>query len=441
MNGSLAGIRVVEIGSEIAGPYCTKLFVDVGADVCKIEPPAGDSLRNWGPFAQRERDAHRSGLFEYLNAGKRGATLDLADKNDSVVARRLIADAHLLVENLGPGTLEGWGLDRSSLQRINPGLVIVRISGFGQDGPWRDRPTTSLTMQAAAGWVSSRQPDRPPVQAGARISEFVPGAYAALAGLTALSMAAGNGGQIIEVDVSQFECLISTLPYPMMMAERLKLLRLPTNTRAAPMLGIVRARDGWIGINCLTGQHWLDVCAMLGLPEFGEHQLAIMQGGPQRDEFFAKAQLWLDERTVTDIVEVSQAMRIPAAPVSDGASILSCPQYAERGFFVEAATEGRSFKRPGPPFRFSKTPVAPVAPAPLLGEKASLNAGSGRPDSGDAPPTDPCAPFRELKILDLSTFWAGAYLSCYMGALGADVITVESIQRPDGHRFSGAMSR
>jgi crotonobetainyl-CoA:carnitine CoA-transferase CaiB-like acyl-CoA transferase len=295
-------------------------------------------------------------------------------------------------------------------------------------------------MQAAAGWVSPRQPDRPPVQAGARISEFVPGAYAALGGLTALRMAAGKGGQVIEVDVSQFESLISTLPYPMMMAERLKLLHLPTSTRAAPMLGIVRARDGWIGINCLTGQHWLDVCAMLGLSEFEEHQLAIMHGGPERDEFLGKAQRWLQDFTVEEIVDLSQAMRIPAAPVCDGASISSCPQYAQRGFFVDASTDGWSFKRPGPPFRLSKTPVAPVAPAPRLGENVSATAAPDRSDPGD-PPTDLSIPFGDLKILDLSTFWAGAYLTCYLGALGADVIKVESIQRPDGHRFSGAMSR
>lgn len=414
MTGSLAGLRVVEIGSEIAGPYCTKLLVDLGADVHKIEPATGDPLRRWGPFPNNEFNPDRCGLFEYLNAGKHGATADSAHE--------LIARAHLLVENLGPGTL-----DLDSLRRINPNLVVVRISNFGQDGPIADRPATLLTIQAAAGWVTPRDPDRPPVQAGARIPEYIAGAYAALGALTALHIAAGKPGQAVEVDVSMFESLLSTLPYPMLMAERLKSLGLPTNSRAAPMLGIVRASDGWIGINCLTGQHWLDVCAMVGLPEFGEHQLAIMLGGPERDEFFAKAQPWLDQRTVTDIVELSQAMRIPAAPVSDGASILSCPQYAGRAFFVEGSAGGSSFQRPGPPFRLSKTPVAPVAQAPRLG--------------ADVASPGPSLPFKGLKILDLSTFWAGAYLTCYMGAFGADVIKVESIQRPDGHRFSGALLR
>ena len=98
------------------------------------------------------------------------------------------------------------------------------------------------------------------------------------------------------MDVSQFEALLSTLPYPMLMAERMQYLGLPANQRSAPMLGVVRAADGWVGINCLTGQHWLDVCAMLGLPEYGEHQIAIMLGGPERAEFFAKAEPLLAER-------------------------------------------------------------------------------------------------------------------------------------------------
>ena len=101
------------------------------------------------------------------------------------------------------------------------------------------------------------------------------------------------------------------------------------------MLGVVRAADGWVGINCLTGQHWLDVCSMLGLPEFAEQQIAIMMGGPERTEFYSRAEPLLAEQTVAEIVELSQAMRIPAAPVNDGATVLECPQYVKRGFFVE----------------------------------------------------------------------------------------------------------
>jgi crotonobetainyl-CoA:carnitine CoA-transferase CaiB-like acyl-CoA transferase len=402
VTGPLAGLHVVEIASEISGPYATKLLVDLGAEVTKVEPPGGDPLRRWGPFPGGVEDPQRGGLFEYLNAGKRFRALD--------DARELIANSHLLVENFSPGTLDGWGFDVDTLAEINPNLLLLRISHFGQTGPWRDRPATSLTVQAASGWVSARDPDRPPVQVGGRIAEYVAGAYGALGALTALRL--HPAGRIREVDVSEFESLLSTLPYPMLMAKRMRSLGLPTNVRSAPMLGVVRAADGWVGINCLTGQHWLDVCAMLGLAEFGEQQIAVMLGGPERAEFYSRAEPLLAEQAVAEIVDLCQALRIPAAPVNDGASILECPQYAKRGFFID----GGGFQRPGKAFRFTEGP--PAQPGPTARRASS--------------------PFEGLKVLDLSTFWAGAYLTCYLGAFGADIVKVESIQRPDGFRYSGA---
>jgi len=399
---ALSGLRVVEIADEISGPYCGKLLVDLGADVTKVEAPEGDPLRRWGPFPGDEPDPDRAGLFEYLNAGKHTATPDDAGE--------LIAGADVLID--------GHGIEVLRHAR----LVAVRISNFGRHGPLRDRVATPLTMQALSGWISARDPDRPPVQAGARISEYVAGAYAALGALTALRIA--PVGQVTEVDVSVLEALLSTLPYPMLMSERMRALGLPTNVRQAPMLGVVRAADGWVGINCLTGQHWLDVCDMLELSEFGEQQFAIMMGGPERAEFYAAAQPWLDERTVDDIVELCQALRIPAAPVADGAHALDNPQYAKRGFFVERGGKDWSFRQPSPPFRLSKTPAG-AAPTP-------------QPRRPAEPVADPSAPFAGLKVLDLSTFWAGGYLTCYLGAFGADVVKLESVQRPDGFRYSGA---
>ncbi|OBH79995.1 acyl-CoA hydratase [Mycobacterium scrofulaceum] len=411
MTGPLAGLHVVEITREISGPYAAKLFVDLGAEVTKIEPPGGDPLRHWGPFRGGVVDPDRSGLFQYLNAGKR-----IAAFSD---ARELIAGARVLVENFPPGSLEGWGFDRDALRGLNPNLVLLRISAFGQSGPWRDRPATSLTLQAASGWVSARDPDRPPVQVGARIAEYVAGGYGALGALTALRCASDD---VVQVDVSEFEALLSTLPYPMLMAEKMLSLGLPANARGAPMLGVVRAADGWVGINCLTGQHWLDVCAMLGLPEFGEQQIPIMLGGPERAEFFARAEPLLAEQTVAEIVDLSQALRIPATPVNDGATVLECPQYAKREFFVAGGCGGSGtaggFQRPGSPFRLTKGPVTQHRPASTR--------------------TPGARPFAGLNVLDLSTFWAGAYLTCYLGAFGAEIVKVESIQRPDGFRYSGA---
>ena len=426
MMGALDGLRVVEIADEISGPYCGKLLVDLGADVTKIEAPEGDPLRQWGPFPGGRPDPNKAGLFEYLNAGKRGTVLDITRESDAAAARRLIADADVLIDGSAPGTL-------AALSPADSRLVVARISNFGQHGPFRDRAATPLTMQAISGWISARDPDRPPVQAGARIAEYVAGAYAALGTLTALRIAPPD--QMTEVDVSVLEALLSTLPYPMLMFERMHRLGLPTNVRQSPMLGVVRAADGWVGINCLTGQHWLDVCAMVGLSEFGEQQFAIMMGGPERAEFYTAVQPWLNERTVTDIVELSQALRIPAAPVADGRGALDNPQYAKRGFFVDGGGKDWSFRRPGPPFRLSKTPAAPARPAPRLGDESKSDHRPRRPAD---PVADPSRPFAGLKVLDLSTFWAGGYLTCYLGAFGADVVKLESIQRPDGFRYSGA---
>jgi crotonobetainyl-CoA:carnitine CoA-transferase CaiB-like acyl-CoA transferase len=434
---ALEGLRVVEIAGDIAGPYCTKLLVDLGADVTKIEPPSGDPLRRWGPFPEGIPDPNKSGLFEYLNAGKRGATADL--ERDAQAAGMLISQAHLLVDGLRPGMLDQVGLGMDALSALNPDLIVVRISDFGQDGSARDREATSLTVQAASGWVNNRDPDRPPVQAGGRIAEYVAGGYGALAALTAWRTRSTRPSGVAEIDVSVLESLLSTLPYPMLQAEKMRKLGMPVNTRSAPMMGIVAAADGWLGINCLTGQHWLDACAMLGLPEYGELQIEIMLGGPERGEFFDKAQPWLSERTVDDIVELSQAMRIPAAPVNDGATAQQCAQYLERGFFIDGGGDGWTFRRPGAPFRLSKSPVPPPRPAPVLGTVASVAADAAAhraPQLGMT--TNPAMPFDDLKVLDLTTFWAGAYLTCYLGAFGAEIIKVESIQRPDGFRYSGA---
>ena len=147
-------------------------------------------MREWGPFPGGVPDPNRSGLFEYLNAGKYGTTVDL--EADASAASRLIADAHVLVEALGPGMLDRLGLGVRVLEALRPGLVVVRISDFGHRGPLRDRVATPLTVQAASGWINTRDPDRPPVQAGARISEYVAGGYGALGALTALRTLSSN---------------------------------------------------------------------------------------------------------------------------------------------------------------------------------------------------------------------------------------------------------
>ena len=161
-------------------------------------------------------------------------------------------------------------------------------------------------------------------------------------------------------------------------------------------------------------------------------------GRPERAEFFEKAQPWLRTHTVADIVELSQAMRIPASPINDGATILDSPQYLERGFFIDSRRRGLVVPRPGAPFRLSKTPALPPRPAPRWVLDAAGATRDRCPIRGDV--IRRC-PSQASRCLDLSTFWAGAYLTCYLGAFGADVVKVESIQRPDGFRYSGAWAQ
>ena len=151
-------------------------------------------------------------------------------RRDVSAARALIAQAHLLVDGTAAGDARPGGARQRRCRRLNPDLVVVRISNFGQNGPLRDREATPLTVQAASGWVNNRDPGRPPVQAGARISEYVAGGYAALGALTALRTLASKATRLVEVDVSVLESLLSTLPYPMLMAEKMRKPRdcLPT---------------------------------------------------------------------------------------------------------------------------------------------------------------------------------------------------------------------
>ena len=146
MARALDGLRVLELGHQIAAPYCTKLLADLGADVIKVERPGGDPLRSRGPA---------SGLFRYLNANKRSAVLDLKTAAGVEAARQLAAAADLVVENFRPGALEALGLGPRELRAENPRVALVRISNFGQTGPYRDAPATDLVLQAAGGWVAA----------------------------------------------------------------------------------------------------------------------------------------------------------------------------------------------------------------------------------------------------------------------------------------------
>ncbi len=432
---SLAGLRVLELGAQIAAPYCTHLLAQLGADVIKAEPPAGDPLRSFGPFPGDQPDPNASGLFRYLNANKRGTVLDPTTRNGVEGTLALAAGADLVVENLGPGTLESFGLGFEALRRAQPEIALVRISSFGQSGPESGRPTTDLVLQAASGWVASYDAvELEPVRVGGRMPEFVSGCFAASAALSAV-LAARQRGEASWVDLSMQECLLGTLPYPMVMADAMRSSARPAAPASYAPFGIKRCLDGWVGINILTQAHWVAACRVLGVAEFADSRGEVSTNEADHRAFQDQLQGWLDRHHAEEIVAACQAVRIPAAVVGTGETVVSSPQLHARGFFVQEP--GGSFVRPSVPFRLSATPASIALAAP------DLEPGAPRPDwlpREGAPlaataSAEPSLPFQGLRILDLGTFWAGPYIGMYFASLGADVIKVESIKRPDGFRF------
>jgi crotonobetainyl-CoA:carnitine CoA-transferase CaiB-like acyl-CoA transferase len=434
---ALDGLRVLELGGEIAAPYATKLLAELGADVCKVEPPEGDPLRSWRPVASLPpRDVDAGGpLFRYLNGGKRSAVVDLGTQEGAQWLLDATVGADLVVESLGAGVLERLGLGPEVLHSANPRVALVRIADYGQGGPYAGVPSSGLVVQAHGGWVSSHGiPNQSPVQVGARIHEYTAGTFAAAAGLAAWR-AARVGAPDVIVDLSVMECLVGTLAYPNLVLEDTLSAGMPAPTaRWFPLPGIRPCRDGWVGINALTGQHFLDACAMLGVEDMGPRQQEISAGGAAIEEFFGRVQPWLDERDAQDVVELSQAFRVPAAPVGDGRMMLEYAQFVARPFFVEE--DGVTM--PGAPYRLSATPSARRGYAPRRGD-TGMPAVTRGPEHG---PIDerarPEAPFAGLNVVDLGSFWAGPYCTMYVSALGAEVVKIESIRRPDGFRFSGA---
>ncbi len=442
MSTALADLRVVELGGNVSAPYCGKLLADLGADVVKVEPPGeGDPLRQEGTFPEDDVDPSRGGLFRYLNTNKRSMSCDPGSEPGRQLFESILRDADLLIENLGAGALEAIGLGSDRIAQINPGLAVIRISDFGQSGPYAAVPATDLTVQATANWINNHHiPGQEPVQVGGRLADFVAGVYAATAALTAVSMKASSG-KPVSFDVAKQECLVSCLGATWLHLETLQSLGWGApDERYFPFPGVVPCKDGLVSVNSLTQQHFSDFCNLSGVPGYIPLLMEIAYGGPNFDAFFRDIEPWLMERTVEEVVEICQAVRIPAVPISNGKTIRDLPQLRARSFFVKDPETGTDF--PGFPYRFELTPPTLRRSAPRPGDEVPVQGRSiwearRRPVS-DMNDNREGLPFAGLRVLDLGIFWAGPYVSCYLGAYGADVIKIESIQRPDAFRYQTA---
>ncbi|MGH3678356.1 MAG: CoA transferase [Mycobacterium sp.] len=420
----LDDLRVVEISDRIAGGYCGKLLADAGADVVKVEPVAGDPFRRYSATGSVPAAGTDAPLFSYLNAGKRSVT-SCSDE--------LLACADIVVLTAGRSAAAERGIDPRRLLEIAPGCVVVTISDFGWTGPWSERPATEFTLQAASGCTGFRgDPAGPPISIGGDLGEYMGGAWAAY-GALALRRRVRRGGPGAHLDTSMLEAV--TL---MQSGEWLhsQLLQVPPVKRSVEVPSIEPAKDGYVGISMVTGQQWLDFAAMVDCPEFTEIPQLRFQIGrwDYRDWIRERIDPWMRERTVDEIVELGQLFRLPLAPLGNGSTIPQMDHLQARGVYLDNPA---GFRQPRAPWLMSAARPAPIRNAPTVGDADGDSVWQPRESAAAAPSGE--LPLAGVRIVDFTAFWAGPAATHSLAAFGADVIKVESIQRPDGIRYSGGM--
>ncbi|WP_158017629.1 CaiB/BaiF CoA-transferase family protein [Mycobacterium basiliense] len=423
-------LRVVEISDRIAGSYCAKLLVDAGAQVRKIEPPQGDPLRRYSASCSPPPEgAPAAPLYCYLNAGKQSLTLT----PDSERYRAELAAADVLIVTGGRSQAAEVGIEPRQLLAASPRAVVVTISDFGWHGPFADRAASEFTLQAWAGSPGFRgDPAGPPISIGGDVGEYMGGVFAAF-GVLAVRHRVEQGGAGEHLDLSMLEAMAL-----MQSSEWLhsQLLQVPPVRRTLEVPSIEPAKDGYVGITMVTGQQWLDFTAMVECPQLEDIPQLRFQIGrwEYRDLIRESIRPWIAERTVEEIVALGQLFRLPIAALGNGASIGGMDYMVQRGVFIDNPA---GFHQPRPPWLMSRCAPASVGVTTRIGADNDTPAGRGaEPEPFPAPAG---LPLEGVRIVDLTAFWAGPAATHLLAAFGADVVKIESIQRPDGIRYSGGM--
>ena len=367
---ALAGVRVVEMGQLIAGPFAGKTLGEFGADVVKIEPPgAGDPLRNW-----RLIQHGTSVWWQVQSRNKRSVAIDLRQAEGQQLARQLIAEADVLVENFRPGTLEGWGMSPAELHALNPGLVILRISGYGQTGPYRDLPGFGVIGEAMGGLRHlTAEPRRVPVRVGVSIGDTL----AALHGVIGVMMALyhrqvhGGAGQVIDVALHEavFNVMESLIPeYSAFGAVR--------EAAGSALPGIAPSnaypcQDGWVLVAGNGDSIFKRLMATIGRDDLGQApDLADNAGRVARvAEIDAAIGAWTQPRTVQQVMDALATARVPAGKVYTAKDIAEDPHYRARDMILQQRTrDGDTLEVPGIVPKLSATPGTVRSNAPHVGD-------------------------------------------------------------------------
>ena len=376
---ALQGIKVLELGQLIAGPFAGKTLADFGADVIKVEPPGvGDPLRKWRLL----RDG-TSVWWEVQSRNKRSVALDLRIPEGQDAVRALLREADVVIENFKPGTMEAWGLGWDALQALNPRLIMLRISGYGQTGPYRYKPGFGVLGEAMGGLRHlTGEPGRVPVRCGVSIGDSLSAMHGALGVMLALYHrdARGGAGQMIDVALyeSVFNMMESLLPeYDAFGAVR--------ERSGSALPGIAptnayRCADGGYALIAGNGDSiFKRLMLAIGRKDLEQDAALAQNDGrvARVAEIDAAIEAWTLSRTLDEVLAVLDAARVPAGKVYSVADIVDDPQYLAREMIVEQQTaDGTRIKVPGIVPKLSATPGRVAHPAPLLGEHTAALVGA-----------------------------------------------------------------
>lgn len=364
--GPLAGYRVLELGSTVAGPFCGRLLADFGAEVIKVEPPEGDPVRTMGRHV-----GNKSLYAASILRNKRLISLDLRKEEGRELVRQLVPKCDVVIENFRPGTLEKWGLDYGQLSGINPALVMVRISGFGQSGPYRSRPGYGFLGDAVGGMLHiNGYPDRAPVRAAVPVTDMVTAIYGALGAVMALLSRKETGkGQC--VDAALYEAAFSLMESHVPAFEKLGVVamragcRLPGSTPNS----LYPAADGqYIALAAASDSVFKRLAQVMGRPDLIEDERFATAMARNRNEDVLDAIIggWTVSRGLDELESILQRSEVPASRVYTVADIFRDPHYAERGAIVNVPDD-------------ELETIALVAPVPKLsGTPGAIRHSGGR---------------------------------------------------------------
>jgi formyl-CoA transferase len=368
--GALAGLKVVELGQLIAGPFAAKTLADFGADVIKIEPPGvGDPLRQW-----RLIKDGTSVWWQVQSRNKRSLALDLRQSEAQAIVRKLVSEADVLIENFRPGAMESWGLGPDALLELHPGLIMLRISGYGQTGPYKDKPGFGVVAEAMGGLRHlSAEPGRLPVRVGVSIGDTLASLHGVIGILTALHEKQKSGlGQVIDVALYEavFNCMESLLPEYSAFGS----VRGPAGS-ALPGIAPSNAylcKDGKCALIAGNGDSiFKRLMLAIGRDDLADDPALTDNAGRVKrvEEIDAAIGAWTSKLNVTEVLAVLDQAAVPAGRIYTVEDIAADPHYLARGMLAEVSmSDGSLLKVPGMVPKLSRTPGQHRRNAPSLGQ-------------------------------------------------------------------------